>query len=549
MRLVGFIFTCTLFIGKVFGVGHLRSSPFSRRTLEAGLNSAPTRKVAFFSSIGNVDPDAYGNVSALQVSYARGGARRKQPPAGHDAPRSSEERTTTRTSSSRLERLRREIQGTRVMSTWLRRWNFQQEASEQKTLREEIRRKTKANSLALQIIKNEQRGTGMTEEEERDNYALEVISGHKLEEWFYVKNLRDSLTGNVVLEQGRIRFAKVLGDGATATVYLVEVHQQDASRLGYDKLALKFMKHSVGAEHMTSDGGVKSYIPGFILNSISGFMEREVEGAKLLLQKAQEKTSRGVSRQFKWSIPLFTGEFAHIEQDLILVDNVMYNRTFFLLEVMQGDLDIIYYQGTEKYPGMRLSVQAKQYACMRLIAEVAFLHSVNMVHYDIKPANILVSEGGDVMLADFGMLTRAGQKRPCNNNVSAWFMDPDHSECFLDAGDTKGNKLYDTWAVGVTCFAVMADGKLPYQLDSASGDNIVRTIAGLQIPCHKPGLHCSHPGMKRPEEELLEFGISPLWARIVELMLTRNRSKRPSLEQIVVHYDYFQNMPLQSNAM
>lgn len=75
----------------------------------------------------------------------------------------------------------------------------------------------------------------------------------------------------------------------------------------------------------------------------------------------------------------------------------------------------------------------------QIICGLYILHKSKLVHYDIKPGNILISKTGDVKIADFGSVNKEGSKG--------------YGTLIYESPDIilrkKGSEKVDMWAVGV----------------------------------------------------------------------------------------------------
>ncbi|XP_069750194.1 mitogen-activated protein kinase kinase kinase kinase 2-like isoform X3 [Narcine bancroftii] len=96
-----------------------------------------------------------------------------------------------------------------------------------------------------------------------------------------------------------------------------------------------------------------------------------------------------------------------------------------------------------------LSEKQIAYVCRETLQGLQYLHSSGKIHRDIKGANILLTDRGDVKLADFGVsaeLTASVGKRKSFIGTPYW-MAPE-----VAAVEKKGgyNQQCDIWAVGIT---------------------------------------------------------------------------------------------------
>nr|XP_042901373.1 mitogen-activated protein kinase kinase kinase kinase 5 isoform X3 [Parasteatoda tepidariorum] len=156
------------------------------------------------------------------------------------------------------------------------------------------------------------------------------------------------------------------------------------------------------------------------------------------------------------------------------------------------------------------------YVCQETLNGLAYLHSLGKMHRDIKGANILLTENGDVKLADFGVsaqITATISKRKSFIGTPYW-MAPE-----VAAVERKGgyNQLCDIWAVGITAIE----------------------LAELQPPMFD--LHpmralflMSKSGFKPPQLKDKNKW-TPVFHHFVKVALTKNPKKRPTAEKLLQH--------------
>jgi serine/threonine protein kinase len=132
------------------------------------------------------------------------------------------------------------------------------------------------------------------------------------------------------------------------------------------------------------------------------------------------------------------------------------NTPFIAMEYLEGEsLDRI----IEQHPVLPLSVKLGY--IVRVCDALAYAHQHNVVHRDVKPANIMVTKDGVVKVVDFGIarLTDMSMTQPNMMIGSRAYMSPQ-----LYKGE-RADARSDIWAVGVSLYELLAY-KRPFTGDS-----------------------------------------------------------------------------------
>ncbi|VVC41289.1 Hypothetical protein CINCED_3A000113 [Cinara cedri] len=163
------------------------------------------------------------------------------------------------------------------------------------------------------------------------------------------------------------------------------------------------------------------------------------------------------------------------------------------------------------------------YMCRETLKGLSYLHTVGKMHRDIKGANILLTDGGDVKLADFGVsaqITATINKRKSFIGTPYW-MAPE-----VAAVERKGgyNQLCDIWAVGITAIELAELQPPMFDLHP------MRALFLMSKSGFKP------PTLKDRDKW------SPTFHNFVKISLTKNPKKRPTADKLLMHSFFCQDM-------
>ena len=127
------------------------------------------------------------------------------------------------------------------------------------------------------------------------------------------------------------------------------------------------------------------------------------------------------------------------------------------------------------------------HACRGLTA----IHEKGLIHRDVKPSNLLISETGTVKLADFGLAKAIGQGTHSLSGDrtvgTPHFMSPE--QCWNEPVDART----DIYALGATYYALLT-GRTPFQADArlqvmfAHCNNPCRTRAPCVPICRRAAM-------------------------------------------------------------
>ncbi|CAM4686243.1 unnamed protein product [Lepidochelys olivacea] len=163
-----------------------------------------------------------------------------------------------------------------------------------------------------------------------------------------------------------------------------------------------------------------------------------------------------------------------------------------------------------------LSEQQIAYVCRETLQGLSYLHTQGKIHRDIKGANILINDNGEVKLADFGISAQisATFARRMSFIGTPYWMAPEVAAVELKGGY---NELCDIWSVGVT--AVELAELQPPMFD-------VHPLRVLFL--------MSKSGYQSPKlKDKAKW--TPAFHNFVKVTLTKNPKKRPGATKMLSH--------------
>jgi serine/threonine protein kinase len=124
----------------------------------------------------------------------------------------------------------------------------------------------------------------------------------------------------------------------------------------------------------------------------------------------------------------------------------MRGSVYLVMELMAHDLSGVFDFN------IRFNLPQTKCVAFQLLQGLKYLHDKNVLHRDIKGANILMNNKGSIKLADFGLARyKTQQKQYTNRVVTLWYRAPE-----LLLGQRNYDHLIDVWSVGCFLFELYA---------------------------------------------------------------------------------------------
>jgi CTD kinase subunit alpha len=213
------------------------------------------------------------------------------------------------------------------------------------------------------------------------------------------------------------------------------------------------------------------------------------------------------------------------------------NDCYMVFEYLSHDLT-----GLLNHPTFKLEQSHRKDLAKQLFEGLDYLHRRGVLHRDIKAANILVSNTGQLKLADFG-LARFYAKRSkldyTNRVITIWYRSPE-----LLLGETQYGPAVDIWSAACVLVEIFTrhaifpgDGGEINQLDK------IYNVLGTPTVQDWPGIvdmqwfELLRPTERKPStfEEKYRDRVTPMAFELLQAMFLYDPAARPAAADVLEH--------------
>jgi CTD kinase subunit alpha len=226
------------------------------------------------------------------------------------------------------------------------------------------------------------------------------------------------------------------------------------------------------------------------------------------------------------------------------------NDCFMVFEYLSHDLT-----GLLNHPTFKLEPAHKKDLAKQLFEGLDYLHRRGVLHRDIKAANILVSNTGQLKLADFGLArfyAKSNKLDYTNRVITIWYRSPE-----LLLGETQYGPAVDIWSAACVLVEIFTrhaifpgDGGEINQLDK------IYNVLGTPTVQDWPGIvdmqwfELLRPTERRAStfEEKYKDRVSPMAFELLQAMFLFDPTARPTAADVLEHPFFTSEAPAPKRA-
>nr|ACO51686.1 Serine/threonine-protein kinase PFTAIRE-1 [Aquarana catesbeiana] len=232
--------------------------------------------------------------------------------------------------------------------------------------------------------------------------------------------------------------------------------------------------------------------------------------------------------------------------NIVLLHDIIHTKETLTLVFEYVHTDLCQYM--DKHPGGLHPDNVKLFL-FQLLRGLSYIHQGHILHRDLKPQNLLISDTGELKLADFGLARAKSVPSHTYSNevVTLWYRPPD-----VLLGSTEYSTCLDMWGVGCI-FVEMIQGVAAFPGMKDIQDQLERIFLILGTPNDEtwPGVS-SLPHFKT--ERFTQYGPKNLrqaWNKLsyinhaedIASKLLQCFPKNRLSAQAALNHDYFSDLP------
>jgi serine/threonine-protein kinase len=196
---------------------------------------------------------------------------------------------------------------------------------------------------------------------------------------------------------------------------------------------------------------------------------------------------------------------------------------FYAMEYVEGR-DLLEYCDAKK-----LSIKQRLQLFLEVCAPVQFAHERLIVHCDLKPSNIYVTDDGHVKLLDFGVARLIDPDAAGSGDTGLWFT-PAYASPEQVRREPPGTHS-DVYSLGVLLYEILT-GHRPYQFGSRLHEEVSRTVGEVVPPL--PSQVVTQPGSRSIEGRRTEVPAEDLASSRRTTTQAMKKRLRGDLDAIVM---------------
>jgi len=227
------------------------------------------------------------------------------------------------------------------------------------------------------------------------------------------------------------------------------------------------------------------------------------------------------------------------------------NDCYMVFEYLSHDLT-----GLLNHPTFKLEHSHRKHLARQLFEGLDYLHKRGVLHRDIKAANILISNTGQLKIADFGLARFFAKRRQLdytNRVITIWYRSPE-----LLLGETQYGPAVDIWSAACVMIEIFTrhaafpgNGGEIDQLDK------IYNVLGTPTRTEWPGIvdmawfELLRTAERKPSTfaEKYQDRVTPQAFELLKDMFAYDPTKRPSAGEVLTHPYFTQEEPKAEQAV